>query len=311
MNDIRKSPGYRQWRNVVKRRDGNACRRCGFENNLQVHHIKPLDKYPPFALELDNGLTLCGNCHSLLKGKEETTDLRAFLGNDSKIDQQLKSIDGSFSAYLERKLKSGGQHVRDEAVTTLFSHQSEVQRVRDEAILTLFSHLKVYPNSLSQMLPPLVFVLESKHWDDESHTKREAVEWLKKAPAAMSEESTRVSGNSERVSGNSDSQLIIDLAPTPDEESTLTPEVISSVISKYEQRVEQRRIEQECVAEEERLRRETEEKRRISERQQDLKESKEKREDEMDTEDRKGCGMCLVIVIIIVVGWLGALIESC
>lgn len=286
MNDIRKSPGYRQWRNVVKRRDGNACRRCGFENNLQVHHIKPLDKYPPFALELDNGLTLCGNCHSLLKGKEETTDLRAFLGNDSKIDQQLKSIDGSFSAYLERKLKSGGQHVRDEAVTTLFSH------------------LKVYPNSLSQMLPPLVFVLESKHWDDESHTKREAVEWLKKAPTAMSEESTR-------VSGNSDSQLIIDLAPTPDEESTLTPEVISSVISKYKQRVEQRRIEQECVAEEERLRRETEEKRRISERQQVLKKSKEKREDEMDTEDRKGCGMCLVIVIIIVVGWLGALIESC
>ena len=304
MNNIRNSPGYRQWRNGVKRRDGNACRRCGFENNLQVHHIKPLDKYPPFALELDNGLTLCGNCHSLLKGKEETTNLRAFLGNDTKIDQQLKSIDGSFSAYLERKLKSGGPHVRDEAVTTLFSHQSEVQRVRDEAILTLFSHLKVNPNSLSQMLPCLVVVLESKHWDDESHTKREAVEWLKKAPAAMSEESTR-------VSGNSDSQLVIDLAPTPDEESTLTPEVISSVISKYKQRVEQRRIEQECAAEEERLRRETEEKRRTSERQQVLKESKEKREDEMDTEDRKGCGMCLIIVIIIVVGWLGTLIESC
>lgn len=286
MNNIRNSPGYRQWRNGVKRRDGNACRRCGFENNLQVHHIKPLDKYPPFALELDNGLTLCGNCHSLLKGKEETTNLRAFLGNDTKIDQQLKSIDGSFSAYLERKLKSGGPHVRDEAVTTLFSH------------------LKVNPNSLSQMLPCLVVVLESKHWDDESHTKREAVEWLKKAPAAMSEESTR-------VSGNSDSQLVIDLAPTPDEESTLTPEVISSVISKYKQRVEQRRIEQECAAEEERLRRETEEKRRTSERQQVLKESKEKREDEMDTEDRKGCGMCLIIVIIIVVGWLGTLIESC
>lgn len=273
MNNIRNSPGYRQWRNRVKRRDGNACRQCGFENNLQVHHIKPLDKYPPFALELDNGLTLCGNCHSLLKGKEETTNLRAFLGNDSKIDQQLKSIDGSFSAYLERKLKSGGQHVRD------------------EAILTLFSHLKVYPNSLSQMLPPLVFVLESKHWDDESHTKREAVEWLKKAPAE----------ESRRVSVNGDSQLVIDLAPTPDEESTLTPEVISSVISKYKQRVEQRRIEQERVAEEERLRRETEEKRR----------TKEKREDEMDTEDRKGCGMCLIIVIIIVVGWLGTLIESC
>ena len=69
MNDKRKSPKYKQWKNNVKHRDGNTCRRCGFGNNLQVHHIKPLGKYPEFALELDNGLTLCGNCHSLLRGQ--------------------------------------------------------------------------------------------------------------------------------------------------------------------------------------------------------------------------------------------------
>ena len=106
MKDIRNSPEYNQWKNEVKHRDGNACRRCGFENNLHVHHIKPFKKYPEFAIELDNGLTLCGNCHSLLRGKEESTDLQTFLGDDANIGAQLKAIDGGFSNYLQRKLQS-------------------------------------------------------------------------------------------------------------------------------------------------------------------------------------------------------------
>ena len=105
MNDIRKTPEYRQWRDAVKRRDGNACRRCGFENNLHVHHIKPLDKYLEFAVVLDNGLTLCGNCHSLLTGKEETTNLRKFFSNDPKIERQLSVIKGSLTDYLDRKAR--------------------------------------------------------------------------------------------------------------------------------------------------------------------------------------------------------------
>ena len=136
MKDLRNSPEYNQWKNEVKHRDGNACRRCGFENNLHVHHIKPFKKYPEFATELDNGLTLCGNCHSLLRGKEESTDLQAFLGDDVNIGEQLKAIDGSFSNYLQRKLRS------------------KTQRSRDGAASALFSHLKVYPNSLDEIAFP-------------------------------------------------------------------------------------------------------------------------------------------------------------
>ncbi len=47
--DVRNSPEYNQWKNEVNSPDGNACRRCGFENNLHVHHIKPFKKYPEFA----------------------------------------------------------------------------------------------------------------------------------------------------------------------------------------------------------------------------------------------------------------------
>ena len=168
MKDIRNSPEYNQWKNEVKRRDGNACRRCGFENNLHVHHIKPFKKYPEFAIELDNGLTLCGNCHSLLRGKEESTDLQAFFGDDINIGEQLKAIDGSFSNYLQRRL------------------QSKTQRTRDSATSALFSHLKVYPNALDEMFPLLIDMIDSENWEDESTTKRQAIGWLERiqSPAA-------------------------------------------------------------------------------------------------------------------------------
>ena len=61
----------RQWRREIKRRDGDACRVCGETINLHVHHIRPRSIYPGLALELDNGITLCGKCHARLKGKEE------------------------------------------------------------------------------------------------------------------------------------------------------------------------------------------------------------------------------------------------
>ena len=65
-----------QWKREVKRRDGDACRACGETINLHVHHIKPRSIYPELALELDNGIALCGNCHARLKGKEESTNLK-------------------------------------------------------------------------------------------------------------------------------------------------------------------------------------------------------------------------------------------
>ena len=79
MQNRRNSAEEEQWKREVRERDGNACRRCGFDTNLQVHHIKPYIKYPELRTELDNGLTLCGNCHTLITGREETTDLLKFI----------------------------------------------------------------------------------------------------------------------------------------------------------------------------------------------------------------------------------------
>ena len=61
------------FRNEIKKRDDNVCRRCGFDKNLHVHHIMPRSRYPSLAFLQSNGVTLCGNCHSLLKEKELST----------------------------------------------------------------------------------------------------------------------------------------------------------------------------------------------------------------------------------------------
>ena len=49
----------------VARRAGGACEECGVRNvPLQVHHIRPVLKYPEKAFRMDNVLLLCKNpCH--------------------------------------------------------------------------------------------------------------------------------------------------------------------------------------------------------------------------------------------------------
>ena len=207
MNDKRKSLEYKEWRDRVKNRDGNACRKCGFEKNLEVHHIKPLKKYPDFALVLDNGITLCGNCHSLLKGREETEDLRVFLDNDPKIERQLQSIEGSFFKYLKRKLKS------------------ESQIDRGQAVSGLLSHLTAYPSSLREMLSLLVYVVNSENWPDEGYPKPQAIEWLRKEA-----EKARQPGH---------------IRPTW--QTPTTTQMAVKAIRKYEWRVEQKRIQEQQI----------------------------------------------------------------
>lgn len=86
------------WKNEVKKRDKYTCRRCGFDKNLEVHHILPQKEFPKYMDNSHNGITLCGNCHSLLKGRETVTDLQGFLSNENTIEKQLMELDKSIDA---------------------------------------------------------------------------------------------------------------------------------------------------------------------------------------------------------------------
>lgn len=56
------------WAYEVIKRDQGACVCCGVKKttpkSINAHHILSRSKHPAFALSLDNGVTLCVDCHT-------------------------------------------------------------------------------------------------------------------------------------------------------------------------------------------------------------------------------------------------------
>lgn len=84
---LRKSLEYRLWRKSVFERDGYACIWCGYEGNqLNADHIKPFALYPELRFTIDNGRTLCEDCHKAT----DTYGKNYVWGNEVKSDVELR-----------------------------------------------------------------------------------------------------------------------------------------------------------------------------------------------------------------------------
>lgn len=63
---IRHSVEYRLWREAVFARDNFTCLECGIRGGeLNADHIKPFALFPELRFAIDNGRTLCVQCHRL------------------------------------------------------------------------------------------------------------------------------------------------------------------------------------------------------------------------------------------------------
>ena len=62
---------YKIWRSKVFRRDNFTCQECNARSKkgeavyLEAHHIKSWAKYPKLRFVVENGQTLCDECHKL------------------------------------------------------------------------------------------------------------------------------------------------------------------------------------------------------------------------------------------------------
>lgn len=62
----RKSIEWKLWHSDVFERDNWTCQTCGARGiYLEVHHIKSWSKFPELRYVLENGVTLCRECHKL------------------------------------------------------------------------------------------------------------------------------------------------------------------------------------------------------------------------------------------------------
>ena len=60
---IRDSLEYHLWRRSIFMRDNRTCIWCGSKKDIEADHIKPFAIFPELRFAIDNGRTLCRDCH--------------------------------------------------------------------------------------------------------------------------------------------------------------------------------------------------------------------------------------------------------
>ena len=96
---IKNSSKWRNWRKSVFERDNYTCQMCGIKTGLgyrvflHPHHIKPFSDYPELRFDVNNGITLCRECHrktdnygsKLVNTKKSLKNLGELLGRPYQI----------------------------------------------------------------------------------------------------------------------------------------------------------------------------------------------------------------------------------
>jgi hypothetical protein len=115
-----------EWSKAVIARDGK-CMDCGLLEPLHAHHIKPKSTHPELRYDLDNGVSVCPNCHHKRHQLEGKPRVQA-----KKRGPHRKTLERQL-AWAQRQLD--GRPTRDQEMAALRSTVEELrQDLRDMAI---------------------------------------------------------------------------------------------------------------------------------------------------------------------------------
>jgi len=79
---LRNSREYKEWRATIYIRDHFTCQMCGeVGGKLEAHHIKRWSDYPELRYDINNGVTLCVECHKLTDNYKRKANVKDNLHN--------------------------------------------------------------------------------------------------------------------------------------------------------------------------------------------------------------------------------------
>lgn len=84
--------GYNEWREAVYERDNYTCQRCGKRGGtINAHHIESYANNKELRTVIDNGITLCKQCHDDFhhqygRGRNTREQLDEFLGGYCELE---------------------------------------------------------------------------------------------------------------------------------------------------------------------------------------------------------------------------------
>ena len=89
-SNLKCSREYVQWRKAIFERDNYICQGCGYDkgNIIQAHHILPRSKFPHLTFSINNGITLCKDCHKKIHSKRSNLQSGELLESPMMDNQQ-------------------------------------------------------------------------------------------------------------------------------------------------------------------------------------------------------------------------------
>lgn len=93
----RETKEYYHWRKNVLNKSGHKCDCCKSKNNLVVHHLNSYDWFVEGRTDVNNGVTLCENCHT----RGEYAFHKSYGAGNNTVEQ--------YNEWLETIVKGGLQ----------------------------------------------------------------------------------------------------------------------------------------------------------------------------------------------------------
>jgi hypothetical protein len=119
-----------EWSAAVKARDCK-CVECGATTALVAHHVKPKSQYPELKFDLENGVTLCVDCHKDHHKKHPVTGIGKDVVGKVALKKRIKELEGDIESY-KRQVKKLEElpktiYASDDLILALKSENSDLK----------------------------------------------------------------------------------------------------------------------------------------------------------------------------------------